>query len=74
VFVLSQLDVVLSPLAGIVPQTAVSLLGTVISAAIAVFGAAVVTRLYVQLQEEAEADEAEKDPYDAALGPDDIPE
>jgi hypothetical protein len=74
VFVLSQLDVVLSPLAGIVPRTAVALLGTAIGAAIAVFGAAVVTRLYVQLQEEAEADEAEKDPYDAALGPDDIPE
>ncbi|QLD84207.1 hypothetical protein HWV23_00295 [Natronomonas halophila] len=78
VVVLSQLDVVLSPLGSVVPQTAVAVLGTGISAAIAVFGAAVVTRLYVQLREEAEAEaeaaEAEKDPYDAALGPDDIPE
>lgn len=78
VFILSQLDVVLGPLGSVVSQTAIALLGTVFSAAIAVFGAAVVTRVYVQLRStaaEAEAKaEAEKDPYDAALGPDDIPE
>lgn len=78
VFVISQLDVVLGPLSAALPQSAVALLGTVVGAALAVFGAAVVTRLYVQLREvaaaEAEAAEAERDPYDAALGPDDIPE
>lgn len=78
VFVISQLDVVLSPLSNVAPQTVVGLLTTGVGAALAVFGAAVVTRLYVQLREvtaaEAEAAEAEQDPYNAALGPDDIPE
>jgi hypothetical protein len=78
VFVLSQLDAALSPLGNVVSQTAIALVGTVFSAGLAVFGAAVVTRLYVQLREGSEAEdeavEAEKDPYDAALGPDDIPE
>jgi hypothetical protein len=78
VLVVSQLNAVLGPLSGVVPQIAVTLLTAVFGAALAVFGAAVVTRLYVQLRDvtaaEAEAAEAEQDPYDAALGPDDIPE
>ncbi|MEF8808229.1 hypothetical protein [Natronomonas sp.] len=78
VLVVSQLNAVLGPLSGVVPQIAVTLLTAVFGAVLAVFGAAVVTRLYVQLRDvtaaEAEAAEAEQDPYNAALGPDDIPE
>lgn len=51
-------------------------LSAVLGGLLAAFGAAVVTRAYVQLDAEpapvAETDE--EDPYDAALGPDDIPD
>ena len=41
---------------------------------LAAFGAAVVTRAYLQLREPEVDEETTADPYDAALGPDDIPE
>lgn len=57
----------LSPIAG---EIAAAALGGVFGA----FGAAVVTRAYVQLSEPALGEEDDEDPYAAALGPDDIPE
>ncbi|WP_336135913.1 hypothetical protein [Natronomonas amylolytica] len=70
--IVSQLNAVVSPLSAVVPRIAVSLLTALLGAALAVFGAAVVTRLYVQLREAEEAEKATEDPYDAALGPDDL--
>lgn len=60
----------LSPIAGEIAAAA-------LSGVFGAFGAAVVTRAYVQLSKPAlgeEDDEDDEDPYAAALGPDDIPE
>jgi len=77
VVVVSQLNVVGSLVIGPVSPTAGTLVAAVIGGVLAAFGAAVVTQAYLQLtSEEPAADDAADpaDPYDAALGPDDIPE
>lgn len=64
-------------LLGFVSPLAAQLVAAVLSGLAAAFGAAVVTRAYVQLDGEpaaGEGSDASEDPYDAALGPDDIPE
>lgn len=76
--VLTQLDIVLGGLFGVVSTVAGSLVAAVVAGIVGVFGAAVVTRAYVQLEElDGSAGDlpegTESDPYDAPLGPDDIP-
>lgn len=59
---------IVSPIGGIVAST-------VLTGVTGAFGAAVVTRGYVQLEADGVNEEGgDADPYDAALGPDDIPE
>lgn len=87
VVVITQLQILVGTLFGLVPGTAGQVLTTVATVAVggvlAVFGAATVTRGYVQLRagEELDADggsdnetNTDSDPYDAPLGADDIPE
>lgn len=81
VFLVGAILVVVSQLEqlGAVAVGTLSTIGGVVAAAavgglLSAFGAAVVTRAYVQIDEgEAEPVDAEpEDPYDAALGPDDL--
>jgi hypothetical protein len=76
VVVVSQFDVVVSLLVGEVSVLAGTIVAAVLAGVLAAFGAAVVTRAYLQLTGTEAADEPGEpaDPYDAALGPDDIPE
>jgi hypothetical protein len=67
-FALDQVSIVLG-----------SVVGLVVSAVVGVFTVATVSRAYVQLREEDEAvaetgGNGDGDPYDAPLGPDDLPE
>jgi hypothetical protein len=72
--VVTQLATVASLLVGTVSALAASIVGTMLAGVLATVGAAVVTRAYVQLTEDAAVEAEPADPYDAALGPDDIPE
>lgn len=77
VVVVSQLGLVAGQVVGSASSLAGTLVGVVLGGILAAFGAAVVTQAYRQLtdgngEEGSTADPA--DPYDAALGPDDIPE
>ena len=73
VFIVSQFELVTGFLEPIVGPTAAVLLTAIASGVLGIFGAAVVTRAYVQLEDERAEAEVEKDPYAAPLGPDDIP-
>ena len=77
VVLVSRADVVVGSLLGFVSSVAGEIVASLLGGLLAAFGAAVVTRAYVQLEAEsgpvAEPGDDE-DPYDAALGPDDIPE
>ena len=74
VVVVSQFEAVASfALAQVSPLMA-ALISSVAGGVLAAFGAAVVTRAYLQLREPEIDEETTADPYDAALGPDDIPE
>lgn len=74
--VVSQLEAVTSALLGIVSTTTGLIGAAIVGGLLASFGAAVATRAYVQLDEgdAGAGDEEPKDPYDAALGPDDLPQ
>ena len=74
VVVVSQFEAVVSLALGRVSTLAAALVSPVVGGVLAAFGAAVVTRAYLQLREPAVDEETTADPYDAALGPDDIPE
>jgi hypothetical protein len=74
VVVLTQLATVAGLLVGQVSAIAASLVGAVLGGVLAAFGTAVVTQAYLQLTDAVESDDEPADPYDAALGPDDIPE
>jgi hypothetical protein len=74
VVIVTQLATVASLLVGTVSALVASIVGTVLAGILATVGAAVVTRAYVQLTEDAAVEAEPADPYDAALGPDDIPE
>ncbi len=75
--VVSRLEQVSSAVFGLVSTTVGILIAAAVGGLLAAFGAAVVTRAYVQIDDEAgEAigaePDAEKDPYDAALSADDL--
>ncbi len=74
--IISRLEEVSATVLGIFSTTAGTAIAAVVGGLLAAFGAAVATRAYVQIdtnQPAAEPDvEEEKDPYDAALGPDDL--
>ena len=70
--VVSQLEGVVSTVIGVVSTTGGLIGAAIVGGLLAAFGAAVATRAYVQIDEDA-TDEP-KDPYDAALGPDDLPQ
>jgi len=74
VVVVTQLATVAGLLVGQVSAIAASIVVAVLGGVLAAFGAAVVTQAYLQLTEAVESDDEPADPYDAALGPDDIPE
>ncbi len=74
--VVSRIEQVTSAVVGIFSTTAGVLIAATVGGLLTAFGAAVVTRAYVQIDDDSEAieteSEAEKDPYDAALGPEDL--
>ena len=75
VVVVSQLNLVVGLAVETASPAAAAVASAVVGGVIAAFGAAAVTRGYLQLTDADEsATEAASDPYDAALGPDDIPE
>ena len=74
VVVVSQFEAVASFALAQVSPLAAALVSSVAGGVLAAFGAAVVTRAYLQLREPEIDEETTADPYDAALGPDDIPE
>lgn len=74
VVVVSALNLAVSGGLGTVSALAATLVSAALGGLISAFGAAVVTRGYLQLKDEDEVEETTADPYDAALGPDDIPE
>ena len=75
--VVSRLEEATSAAVGVVSTPAGTVAAAVVGGVLAVFGAAVATRAYVQLDGagdtvESDSDEEFEDPYDAALGPDDL--
>ena len=74
VVVVSQFESVVSFALAQVSPLAAALISAAAGGVLAAFGAAVVTRAYLQLQEPEVDEETTADPYNAALGPDDIPE
>jgi hypothetical protein len=87
VVVVSQLTSVVNTVAGFGSVTAGAVLSTLVGGVVGVFGAATVTRAYVQLDAGepepagpgsgsggSDPDDSDEDPYAKALGPDDIPE
>jgi len=71
--VVSQLEPVTSAIIGIVSTTGGLVGSSLVGGLLAAFGAAAATRAYVQLDDVDTAEEEPKDPYDAALGPEDLP-
>ncbi len=73
--IVSRLEEVSSGIVGVVSTTGGAVAAAAIGGVLSAFGAAVVTRAYVQIDEEAGEleEEDEEDPYAAALGPDDLP-
>lgn len=73
--IVSQFELVGSVIGAFASPLVGALLAAVLAGVLGVFGAAVVTRAYVQLDDgdDAEANEPDEDPYAAALGPDDLP-
>jgi hypothetical protein len=82
VVIVSQVGLIGQFAVGVVSTIGGIVVGAVLGGFLAAFGAAVVTQAYVQLDRDqpvveedgGEPDQAEDDPYNAALGPDDIPE
>ena len=77
--VVSQLEPATSAVVSVVSTPAGVVVGSLVGGLLTAFGAAVVTRAYVQIGEDTEPPggggqerDDEKDPYDAALGPDDL--
>jgi hypothetical protein len=75
--IVSRLEEVSSAVVGAVSTPAGTIVAAIVGGLLTAFGAAVVTRAYVQIDDSAEPSEPEQtdepDPYDAALGPDDLP-
>lgn len=75
VVVVSLVDELVGSVLSLVSPIASAVVTAAVGGVILAFGAAVVTRGYVQLEAgETVADGEDSDPYNAALGPDDIPE
>ena len=75
VVVVSLIDELVGSVLSLVSPIASAVITAAVGGVVLAFGAAVVTRGYVQLEAgEREPDDEDADPYDAALGPDDIPE
>jgi hypothetical protein len=73
--VVSQLEQVSAAVVGIVSTTGGVVAAAATGGLLSAFGAAVVTRAYVQIDDggtDPDETEREEDPYDAALGPDDL--
>jgi len=75
--VVSRLEEAASAVVGVVSTPGGTVVAAIVGGVLAVFGAAVATRAYVQLDGagdavESDPDEEFEDPYDAALGPDDL--
>jgi hypothetical protein len=74
VAILTQASGLVGSAVGFLSMIGGQVVAAVLGGLLAAFGAAVVTRAYVQLDDGLDAvAESEPDPYDAALGPDDIP-
>ncbi|CCQ36069.1 uncharacterized protein Nmlp_1881 [Natronomonas moolapensis 8.8.11] len=74
---ISQLEPAASAIINSITTIGGAVAGALVGGVLAVFGAAVATRAYVQLDGagdtvESDSDEEFEDPYDAALGPDDL--
>jgi len=75
VVVVSLVDELVGSVLSLVSPIASAVVTAAVGGVVLAFGAAVVTRGYVQLEaDETVADSEDDDPYNAALGPDDIPE
>ena len=73
--IVSRLEEASSAVLGIFSTTVGTVVAAIIGGLLAAFGAAVATRAYVQIDEDTETEQVEqeeKDPYDAALGADDL--
>jgi len=75
--VVSRLEEAASAVVGVVSTPGGTVVAAIVGGGLAAFGAAVATRAYVQLVEtgdavESDSDDEFEDPYDAALGPDDL--
>ena len=75
--IISRLEEASSAAIGILSTTVGTVIAAIIGGLLAAFGAAVATRAYVQIDEDTETEaqveqEEPEDPYDAALGPDDL--
>jgi len=78
--IVSRLEEASSAAVGIVSTPAGTVVASVVGGLLAAFGAAVATRAYVQIdgddavepEPDEKPDEEPEDPYDAALGPDDL--
>jgi hypothetical protein len=75
--IVSRLEEAASAVVGVVSTPGGTVVAAIVGGVLAAFGAAVATRAYVQLDGagdavESDPDEEFEDPYDAALGPDDL--
>lgn len=76
--IVSRLEEATSTVVGLFSTPVGTVAAALVGGLLAAFGAAVATRAYVQINEESgdapepEPDEEPEDPYDAALGPDDL--
>lgn len=71
VVVVSQLEIVATFTEPLLTAAGSAVFASILAGILGVFGAAVVTRAYVQIDEDVAPPEP-KDPYDAALGPEDL--
>ncbi len=76
--IVSQLEQVSAAVFGVVSTTGGVIVAAAIGGLLSAFGAAVATRAYVQIDDDSEdpiesKSDEERDPYDAALGPNDLP-
>lgn len=75
--IVSRLEEVSSAVVGTVSTPGGTIVAAIVGGVLTAFGAAVATRAYVQIDDSIDPSETEpedeRDPYDAALGPDDLP-
>ena len=74
VVVVSLVDDLVGSVLSLVSPLASAVVTAAVGGVVLAFGAAVITRGYVQLEAGGTENDEDSDPYNAALGPDDIPE